>query len=164
MEPSANEHVQNAGKKTVMPTDVFQALEDTEFAFLREPLEAEFASAYLPSTTNLPLPTLLTATSCAHSVSYLQHSKRGTRSQDNLRLLPVQKKKPATRILLANPNVEFNQIQSAKRSNYRQKAAAAKRSVGTPNDADTSTLTEGTPSKKPRVEGEIGRASCRERV
>lgn len=45
-EPSANEHVQNAGKKTVMPTDVFQALEDTEFGFLREPLEAEFASAY----------------------------------------------------------------------------------------------------------------------
>lgn len=42
---SANEHVQSAGKKTVMPADVFQALDDTEFAFMRAPLEAEFASA-----------------------------------------------------------------------------------------------------------------------
>lgn len=56
--PSANEHVQNAGKKTVMPTDVFQALEDTEFGFLREPLEAEFASAYPSSQSPLiPPPT-----------------------------------------------------------------------------------------------------------
>ncbi|UNI15041.1 DNA-directed DNA polymerase [Purpureocillium takamizusanense] len=39
----ANEHTVNAGKKTVLPADVFKALDDTEFSFLREPLEAEFA-------------------------------------------------------------------------------------------------------------------------
>ncbi|CAI4216260.1 unnamed protein product [Parascedosporium putredinis] len=39
----ANEHAQSAGKKTVLPADVFQALEDTEFGFLRGQLEAEFA-------------------------------------------------------------------------------------------------------------------------
>ncbi|OAQ81649.1 CBF/NF-Y family transcription factor [Purpureocillium lilacinum] len=39
----ANEHTVNAGKKTVLPADVFRALDDTEFSFLREPLEAEFA-------------------------------------------------------------------------------------------------------------------------
>ncbi|KAL6920014.1 hypothetical protein ACHAPO_001115 [Fusarium lateritium] len=39
----ANENTVNAGKKTISPADVFKALEETEFAFLREPLEAEFA-------------------------------------------------------------------------------------------------------------------------
>ncbi|KAF4334748.1 DNA polymerase epsilon subunit D [Fusarium beomiforme] len=39
----ANENTINAGKKTISPADVFKALEETEFAFLREPLEAEFA-------------------------------------------------------------------------------------------------------------------------
>ncbi|PTD12792.1 hypothetical protein FCULG_00003878 [Fusarium culmorum] len=39
----ANENTVNAGKKTIAPADVFKALEETEFAFLREPLEAEFA-------------------------------------------------------------------------------------------------------------------------
>ncbi|RGP59142.1 DNA polymerase epsilon subunit d, partial [Fusarium longipes] len=38
----ANENTVNAGKKTISPADVFKALEETEFAFLREPLEAEF--------------------------------------------------------------------------------------------------------------------------
>ncbi|KAF4446635.1 DNA polymerase epsilon subunit D [Fusarium austroafricanum] len=38
----ANENTVNAGKKTIAPADVFKALEETEFAFLREPLEAEF--------------------------------------------------------------------------------------------------------------------------
>jgi hypothetical protein len=41
---SANENTVNAGKKTISPADVFKALEETEFAFLKEPLEAEFAS------------------------------------------------------------------------------------------------------------------------
>jgi hypothetical protein len=41
---SANEHTQSAGKKTIMPADVFRALEDIEFGYLRDPLEAEFAS------------------------------------------------------------------------------------------------------------------------
>ncbi|PHH69112.1 hypothetical protein CDD80_7008 [Ophiocordyceps camponoti-rufipedis] len=39
----ANEHTASAGKKTISPADVFKALDDTEFSFLREPLEAEFA-------------------------------------------------------------------------------------------------------------------------
>ncbi|KAH6961417.1 hypothetical protein HG530_012678 [Fusarium avenaceum] len=39
----ANENTVNAGKKTISPADVFKALEETEFAFLKEPLEAEFA-------------------------------------------------------------------------------------------------------------------------
>uniref|UniRef100_A0A8H7NCZ6 DNA polymerase epsilon subunit D n=1 Tax=Bionectria ochroleuca TaxID=29856 RepID=A0A8H7NCZ6_BIOOC len=39
----ANEHTVNAGKKTILPNDVFKALEDTEFGFLKERLEAEFA-------------------------------------------------------------------------------------------------------------------------
>ncbi|KAI0599447.1 hypothetical protein F4775DRAFT_551481 [Biscogniauxia sp. FL1348] len=39
---AANEHTQNSNKKTIMPADVFEALEDTEFSFLRERLEAEF--------------------------------------------------------------------------------------------------------------------------
>ncbi|KAH7137244.1 histone-fold-containing protein [Dactylonectria estremocensis] len=39
----ANEITVTAGKKTVTPADVFKALEDTEFSFLRAPLEAEFA-------------------------------------------------------------------------------------------------------------------------
>lgn len=41
---SANENTVAAGKKTISPADVFKALDDTEFSFLKEPLEAEFAS------------------------------------------------------------------------------------------------------------------------
>lgn len=41
---SANEITLNANKKTIMPADVFKALEEIEFDFLKEPLEAEFAS------------------------------------------------------------------------------------------------------------------------
>ncbi|KAK7750405.1 hypothetical protein SLS62_007704 [Diatrype stigma] len=39
---AANEHTKNANKKTIMPADVFAALDDIEFPFLRESLEAEF--------------------------------------------------------------------------------------------------------------------------
>ncbi|KAL6869099.1 hypothetical protein ACO1O0_000422 [Amphichorda felina] len=39
----ANEHTTSAGKKTIAPADVFKALDDIEFGFLRERLEAEFA-------------------------------------------------------------------------------------------------------------------------
>ncbi|QUC18180.1 uncharacterized protein UV8b_02421 [Ustilaginoidea virens] len=39
----ANEHTISAGKKTIAPADVFKALDDTDFSFLRDPLEAEFA-------------------------------------------------------------------------------------------------------------------------
>ncbi|KAL7788668.1 histone-fold-containing protein [Trichoderma ceciliae] len=41
----ANENTVAAGKKTISPADVFKALDDTEFSFLKEPLEAEFARA-----------------------------------------------------------------------------------------------------------------------
>lgn len=44
---SANENTVAAGKKTIAPADVFKALDDTEFSFLKEPLEAEFASTYM---------------------------------------------------------------------------------------------------------------------
>ncbi|ODA81944.1 hypothetical protein RJ55_00449 [Drechmeria coniospora] len=39
----ANQHTVNAGKKTINPDDVFKALDDTEFSFLRESLEADLA-------------------------------------------------------------------------------------------------------------------------
>lgn len=39
---AANEHTLNSNKKTIMPADVFAALEDIEFPFFRERLEAEF--------------------------------------------------------------------------------------------------------------------------
>ncbi|KAI1774942.1 histone-fold-containing protein [Hypoxylon cercidicola] len=39
---AANEHTMDYGKKTIMPADVFAALEDIEYGFLRERLEAEF--------------------------------------------------------------------------------------------------------------------------
>lgn len=43
---SANENTVNANKKTIAPADVFKALDDIEFSFLKEPLEAEFASTW----------------------------------------------------------------------------------------------------------------------
>ncbi|OAQ98014.1 hypothetical protein LLEC1_01980 [Akanthomyces lecanii] len=43
----ANEITLNANKKTIMPADVFKALEEIEFDFLKEPLEAEFATGPL---------------------------------------------------------------------------------------------------------------------
>ncbi|XXG98127.1 exosome catalytic subunit dis3 [Hypoxylon texense] len=39
---AANEHTKNSNKKTIMPADVFDALDNIEFSFLRERLEAEF--------------------------------------------------------------------------------------------------------------------------
>ncbi|KAK5635178.1 hypothetical protein RRF57_010890 [Xylaria bambusicola] len=39
---AANEHTLDNNKKTIMPGDVFAALEDIEFPFFRERLEAEF--------------------------------------------------------------------------------------------------------------------------
>ncbi|KAK4190511.1 histone-fold-containing protein [Podospora australis] len=40
---AANEHTVSSGKKTIMPADVFKAIEDTEMGFMKERLEAEFA-------------------------------------------------------------------------------------------------------------------------
>ncbi|KAL1890192.1 hypothetical protein Cpir12675_005508 [Ceratocystis pirilliformis] len=39
---AANENTKNSGKKTILPADVFKALDDTEFSFMREQLELEF--------------------------------------------------------------------------------------------------------------------------
>lgn len=41
---SANEFTVSSGKKTIMPADVFKALDDIEYGFMRDKLEAEFAS------------------------------------------------------------------------------------------------------------------------
>ena len=41
---AANTLTTNAGKKTITPADVFAALDDIEFGFMKEQLEAEFAS------------------------------------------------------------------------------------------------------------------------
>ncbi|KAL2017536.1 hypothetical protein VTK56DRAFT_1970 [Thermocarpiscus australiensis] len=40
---AANEHTVASNKKTIMPADVFKALEEIEYGFMRERLEAEFA-------------------------------------------------------------------------------------------------------------------------
>lgn len=50
---SANENTLSANKKTIMPADVFKALDEIEYGFMREKLEAEFASSFslLPSPT-----------------------------------------------------------------------------------------------------------------
>ncbi|RKU39832.1 hypothetical protein DL546_000560 [Coniochaeta pulveracea] len=42
---AANEITLMSGKKTIMPPDVFRALDDVEYGFMRERLEAEFATA-----------------------------------------------------------------------------------------------------------------------
>ncbi|KAJ3552173.1 hypothetical protein NPX13_g11175 [Xylaria arbuscula] len=54
---AANEHTLNNNKKTIMPGDVFAALEDIEFPFFRERLEAEFKSmfAYTANPTDRAL-------------------------------------------------------------------------------------------------------------
>lgn len=41
---SANDHTMSMGKKTISPADVFKALDDVEFGFLKERLEAEYNS------------------------------------------------------------------------------------------------------------------------
>jgi len=52
----------SGGKKTIMPADVFRALDDIEYGFMREKLEAEFASTSdpppIPSSLLFPFPIL----------------------------------------------------------------------------------------------------------
>jgi hypothetical protein len=51
----ANERTLQSNKKTIMPADVFAALEEIEFGFMRDQLEAEFASSFsLPTPTKPP--------------------------------------------------------------------------------------------------------------
>ena len=51
---SANEFTTSANKKTIMPADVFRALDETEYGFMRERVEAEFASPFPPSPNPFP--------------------------------------------------------------------------------------------------------------
>lgn len=46
MRYSANENTILQCKRTIMPADVFRALDNIEFGFMRERVEAEFNSAY----------------------------------------------------------------------------------------------------------------------
>ncbi|KAI0485308.1 histone-fold-containing protein [Xylariaceae sp. FL0804] len=48
---AANTHTQNSNKKTIMPNDVFDALDDIEFPFFRQQLEAEFKKFNETQTT-----------------------------------------------------------------------------------------------------------------
>lgn len=52
----ANEVSALQNKKTIMPADVFRALDDIEYGFMRERVEAEFASAPLLSPHQPPPP------------------------------------------------------------------------------------------------------------
>ncbi len=52
---SANEFTVNANKKTIMPADVFAALDEIDMGFMKEQLEAEFNSTSQPSQRRLKL-------------------------------------------------------------------------------------------------------------
>jgi hypothetical protein len=56
----ANEWTMSGGKKTIMPADVFRALDDIEYGFMREKLEAEFASQFFFLLLLFPLLLYLT--------------------------------------------------------------------------------------------------------
>jgi DNA polymerase epsilon subunit 3 len=45
MSNSANERTQNSNKKTIMPPDVFDALDDIEYPEFKELVQQEFKSA-----------------------------------------------------------------------------------------------------------------------
>lgn len=55
---SANDFTTGANRKTITPQDVFNAIDEIEYGFMREKLEAEFASmhthAFLLSTRSIP--------------------------------------------------------------------------------------------------------------
>lgn len=131
---SANEHTVNAGKKTISPADVFKALEDTEFSFLKPRLEAEFDSTFFLS--NVP-PFLLWI------------SKRIVPHQP--RLLSYLKRSSTT-----HNYVEFNAIQTEKRTSYRNKVKATK---GDPDKSgvaagDNSTLADDSINGKATAAGD----------
>jgi len=44
---SANERTLSSGKKTILPDDVFEALDDIEYSQFRDRLQAEFKSTFL---------------------------------------------------------------------------------------------------------------------
>lgn len=96
-----------------MPADVFRALDDIEFGFMRERVEAEFASAQPPlpqTSTTTPFPT---PSRCAVST--------------NVHLGAA----------------EFNEVQTSKRSTYRKKVAAAKKATKGPGEEGAEASTAG---------------------
>lgn len=146
---SANENTVAAGKKTILPADVFKALDDTEFSFLKGPLEAEFASMSI----NPPPPLIPHVVISPHSLC-----KTTT-------IHPIS---PTTRSFLLflhkymlTHHPEFNAIQTEKRTTYRQKVRASKHGPGGGGDdtdmADTTMASEASASsagpraKKARV-------------
>lgn len=108
----ANERTISAGKKTIMPQDVLDALDQVEFGFMRPQLEAEFASELL-----LPPP--------------LPPRSRGGAEHNAPPFLADQQ--PS---FLSPSPPEFNHTQTSKRSTYRRKVAAAKRADKGPGGAE----------------------------
>lgn len=64
---SANEKTLNANKKTIMPPDVFDAMDEIEFGQFRETVQKEFKS------TCFPYPTLFSITplACGHLTTHI---------------------------------------------------------------------------------------------
>lgn len=121
---AANEHTKNANKKTIMPADVFSALEDIEFPFLREALEAEFKSMLCYALPLLDIAFAIdTSTSTSTSIQTWRYAAISV-----CRYLFVAQ---LTDMRLA----EFNEVQTTKRNTYRRKVAAAKAGKSAP-DAD----------------------------
>lgn len=94
-----------------MPADVFRALDDIEYGFMRERVEAEFASTSRPAF---------------HPPSFSPNS-------------PLLRKKKIRDSSQENPShAEFNETQTTKRSAYRKKVAAAKKKGPNEGGADGS--------------------------
>lgn len=55
LDDSANDYTMSQGKKTIAPADVFKALEDLEFGFLKERLEAEYNSTFTSPASYLTM-------------------------------------------------------------------------------------------------------------
>jgi hypothetical protein len=101
---SANERTLNANKKTIMPLDVFDALDEIEYPEFKDLVQQEFKSKWLlPVTYGLPRRTI-------YSVYIVAQKQRHPE-------------------LMHNTCLEFNEVQSSKRNTYRRKVAAAKKGV-----------------------------------
>lgn len=114
-----------------MPADVFRALDDIEYGFMRERVEAEFSSAFRPAhPTPTPRPLLL------FPLSFLPRSIFTAVSNSSHRNVYItdSSHKASSRPPLIT---EFNETQTTKRSAYRKKVAAAKKQPKDSADGDT---------------------------
>jgi hypothetical protein len=158
---SANENTVAAGKKTISPADVFKALDDTEFSFLKEPREAEFASM---SALETPPPSayILLFISC-YAIFLVGSCNR----LSNLGIYRATGSPLFALHFFALSDhfdfaTEFTAVQAEKRTNYRQKVRGPKTSSGEGGDdtemADTTAASEeasassGPRAKKARVD------------